>query len=100
MGSKVLSVVVRIDNSRDGDTPRLNGSIGVGVGASVGLHPRRGCAGNVMERPPTARPRTALNECVKVVVRCRPLSEKERLEGYEEVSPAPFPMLLFFILLR
>lgn len=33
----------------------------------------------------TARPRTALNECVKVVVRCRPLSEKEKNEGYEEV---------------
>lgn len=34
----------------------------------------------------SARPRTALNECVKVVVRCRPLSEKERNESYEEVS--------------
>ncbi|CAH0664242.1 unnamed protein product [Spodoptera exigua] len=33
----------------------------------------------------SARPRTALNECVKVVVRCRPLSEKEKNEGYEEV---------------
>ncbi|KAJ0172839.1 hypothetical protein K1T71_011978 [Dendrolimus kikuchii] len=33
----------------------------------------------------TARPRTALNECVKVVVRCRPLSDKEKNEGYEEV---------------
>lgn len=36
----------------------------------------------------SARPRTALNECVKVVVRCRPLSEKERNESYEEVSSA------------
>ncbi|CAH1634957.1 unnamed protein product [Spodoptera littoralis] len=34
----------------------------------------------------SARPRTALNECVKVVVRCRPLSEKEKNEGYEEVK--------------
>lgn len=34
----------------------------------------------------SARPRTALNECVKVVVRCRPLSEKEKNESYEEVS--------------
>ncbi|KAL0829504.1 hypothetical protein ABMA28_003025 [Loxostege sticticalis] len=34
----------------------------------------------------SARPRTALNECVKVVVRCRPLSEKEKNEGYDEVS--------------
>lgn len=34
----------------------------------------------------SARPRTALNECVKVVVRCRPLAEKEKNEGYEEVS--------------
>lgn len=33
----------------------------------------------------SARPRTALNECVKVVVRCRPLAEKEKTEGYEEV---------------
>ncbi|XP_045453727.1 kinesin-II 95 kDa subunit-like [Melitaea cinxia] len=33
----------------------------------------------------SARPRTALNECVKVVVRCRPLSEKEKNEGYDEV---------------
>ncbi|XP_050355495.1 kinesin-like protein Klp68D isoform X2 [Nymphalis io] len=33
----------------------------------------------------SARPRTALNECVKVVVRCRPLSEKEKNEGHEEV---------------
>ncbi|XP_026740507.1 kinesin-like protein Klp68D isoform X3 [Trichoplusia ni] len=33
----------------------------------------------------SARPRTALNECVKVVVRCRPLSEREKNEGYEEV---------------
>ncbi|XP_049878663.1 kinesin-like protein Klp68D isoform X2 [Pectinophora gossypiella] len=33
----------------------------------------------------SARPRTALNECVKVVVRCRPLSEKERNEGFDEV---------------
>ncbi|XP_013144872.1 PREDICTED: kinesin-like protein Klp68D isoform X2 [Papilio polytes] len=33
----------------------------------------------------SARPRTALNECVKVVVRCRPLSQKEKNEGYEEV---------------
>ncbi|XP_041968866.1 kinesin-like protein Klp68D isoform X2 [Aricia agestis] len=33
----------------------------------------------------SARPRTALNECVKVVVRCRPLSEKEKKEGYDEV---------------
>ncbi|GBP91565.1 hypothetical protein EVAR_67164_1 [Eumeta japonica] len=32
----------------------------------------------------SSRPRTALNECVKVVVRCRPLSEKEKLEGYDE----------------
>ncbi|XP_048481411.1 kinesin-like protein Klp68D isoform X2 [Plutella xylostella] len=32
----------------------------------------------------SARPRTALNECVKVVVRCRPLSENETLEGYDE----------------
>ncbi|KPJ01353.1 Kinesin-like protein Klp68D [Papilio xuthus] len=34
----------------------------------------------------SARPRTALNECVKVVVRCRPLSQKEKNEGYEEVQ--------------
>ncbi|XP_059050218.1 kinesin-like protein Klp68D [Achroia grisella] len=34
----------------------------------------------------SARPRTALNECVKVVVRCRPLSEREKKEGYDEVS--------------
>lgn len=34
----------------------------------------------------SARPRTALNECVKVVVRCRPLAEKEKTEGYEEVK--------------
>ncbi|XP_068623209.1 kinesin-like protein Klp68D isoform X2 [Battus philenor] len=33
----------------------------------------------------SARPRTALNECVKVVVRCRPLSQKEKNEGYDEV---------------
>lgn len=33
----------------------------------------------------SARPRTALNECVKVVVRCRPLSEKEKIEAYDEV---------------
>ncbi|XP_053616636.1 kinesin-like protein Klp68D isoform X2 [Plodia interpunctella] len=33
----------------------------------------------------SARPRTALNECVKVVVRCRPLSEREKKEGYDEV---------------
>ncbi|CAG9571457.1 unnamed protein product [Danaus chrysippus] len=33
----------------------------------------------------SARPRTALNECVKVVVRCRPLSDKERNEGHDEV---------------
>ncbi|CAF4909791.1 unnamed protein product [Pieris macdunnoughi] len=32
----------------------------------------------------SARPRTALNECVKVVVRCRPLSEREKNESYEE----------------
>ncbi|CAH0591496.1 unnamed protein product [Chrysodeixis includens] len=36
----------------------------------------------------SARPRTALNECVKVVVRCRPLSEREKNEGYEEVKKA------------
>ncbi|CAG4960492.1 unnamed protein product [Colias eurytheme] len=34
----------------------------------------------------SARPRTALNECVKVVVRCRPLSEKEKNDNYEEVK--------------
>lgn len=34
----------------------------------------------------SARPRTALNECVKVVVRCRPLSARERSEGHDEVS--------------
>ncbi|XP_052752741.1 kinesin-like protein Klp68D isoform X1 [Galleria mellonella] len=34
----------------------------------------------------SARPRTALNECVKVVVRCRPLSEREKKESYDEVS--------------
>ncbi|KAJ8729084.1 hypothetical protein PYW07_006780 [Mythimna separata] len=34
----------------------------------------------------SARPRTALNECVKVVVRCRPLSEREKNEGFEEVK--------------
>lgn len=34
----------------------------------------------------SARPRTALNECVKVVVRCRPLAEKEKNEGFEEVK--------------
>ncbi|XP_028036943.1 kinesin-like protein Klp68D [Bombyx mandarina] len=34
----------------------------------------------------SARPRTALNECVKVVVRCRPLSEREKKEGYDEVK--------------
>ncbi|XP_072945676.1 kinesin-like protein Klp68D isoform X2 [Epargyreus clarus] len=34
----------------------------------------------------SARPRTALNECVKVVVRCRPLSDREKNEGYEEVK--------------
>ncbi|CAH0719347.1 unnamed protein product, partial [Brenthis ino] len=33
----------------------------------------------------SARPRTALNECVKVVVRCRPLSEREKNEGHDEV---------------
>ncbi|XP_052752742.1 kinesin-like protein Klp68D isoform X2 [Galleria mellonella] len=33
----------------------------------------------------SARPRTALNECVKVVVRCRPLSEREKKESYDEV---------------
>lgn len=33
----------------------------------------------------SARPRTALNECVKVIVRCRPLSGKEKNEGYDEV---------------
>ncbi|XP_034836634.1 kinesin-like protein Klp68D isoform X2 [Maniola hyperantus] len=33
----------------------------------------------------SARPRTALNECVKVVVRCRPLSDKEKNEGFDEV---------------
>ncbi|XP_050672881.1 kinesin-like protein Klp68D isoform X2 [Leptidea sinapis] len=33
----------------------------------------------------SARPRTALNECVRVVVRCRPLSEREKKECYEEV---------------
>ncbi|XP_075982053.1 kinesin-like protein 68D isoform X2 [Anticarsia gemmatalis] len=33
----------------------------------------------------SARPRTALNECVKVVVRCRPLAEREKNEGFEEV---------------
>uniref|UniRef100_A0A2A4K1Y7 Kinesin-like protein n=1 Tax=Heliothis virescens TaxID=7102 RepID=A0A2A4K1Y7_HELVI len=33
----------------------------------------------------SARPRTALNECVKVVVRCRPLSDREKNEGFEEV---------------
>ncbi|CAB3225594.1 unnamed protein product [Arctia plantaginis] len=33
----------------------------------------------------SARPRTALNECVKVVVRCRPLAEKEKNEGFDEV---------------
>ncbi|CAK1542784.1 unnamed protein product [Leptosia nina] len=33
----------------------------------------------------SARPRTALNECVKVVVRCRPLSDREKNESYEEV---------------
>lgn len=33
----------------------------------------------------SARPRTALNECVKVVVRCRPLSAREISEGNEEV---------------
>ncbi|XP_032522833.1 kinesin-like protein Klp68D isoform X2 [Danaus plexippus] len=33
----------------------------------------------------SARPRTALNECVKVVVRCRPLSDKEKNEGHDEV---------------
>ncbi|KAJ2945067.1 hypothetical protein O0L34_g9125 [Tuta absoluta] len=32
----------------------------------------------------SGRPRTALNECVKVVVRCRPLSEKERTQGHDE----------------
>ncbi|KAI8441203.1 hypothetical protein MSG28_009429 [Choristoneura fumiferana] len=32
----------------------------------------------------SARPRTALNECVKVVVRCRPLSARERSEGHDE----------------
>nr|XP_021188785.2 kinesin-like protein Klp68D isoform X1 [Helicoverpa armigera] len=36
----------------------------------------------------SARPRTALNECVKVVVRCRPLSEREKNEGFEEVKKA------------
>ncbi|XP_034836633.1 kinesin-like protein Klp68D isoform X1 [Maniola hyperantus] len=34
----------------------------------------------------SARPRTALNECVKVVVRCRPLSDKEKNEGFDEVK--------------
>ncbi|CAH2230660.1 jg4212 [Pararge aegeria aegeria] len=34
----------------------------------------------------SARPRTALNECVKVVVRCRPLSDKEKHEGFDEVK--------------
>lgn len=38
----------------------------------------------------SARPRTALNECVKVVVRCRPLSEKEKNEGYDEVRHGCF----------
>lgn len=38
----------------------------------------------------SARPRTALNECVKVVVRCRPLSEKEKNEGHEEVRHGCF----------
>ncbi|CAG9782344.1 unnamed protein product [Diatraea saccharalis] len=33
----------------------------------------------------SARPRTALNECVKVIVRCRPLSDREQKEGYDEV---------------
>ncbi|RVE45672.1 hypothetical protein evm_009687 [Chilo suppressalis] len=37
----------------------------------------------------SARPRTALNECVKVVVRCRPLSDKEKKEGYDEVKKRP-----------
>ncbi|XP_052744829.1 kinesin-like protein Klp68D [Bicyclus anynana] len=32
----------------------------------------------------SARPRTALNECVKVVVRCRPLSSREKNEGFDE----------------
>ncbi|XP_032522832.1 kinesin-like protein Klp68D isoform X1 [Danaus plexippus] len=36
----------------------------------------------------SARPRTALNECVKVVVRCRPLSDKEKNEGHDEVRKA------------
>ncbi|XP_063622553.1 kinesin-like protein Klp68D isoform X2 [Cydia splendana] len=38
-----------------------------------------------MEKSASARPRTALNECVKVVVRCRPLSNREKNEGHDEV---------------
>ncbi|KNC22948.1 hypothetical protein FF38_13754 [Lucilia cuprina] len=36
------------------------------------------------QRPATANSQT-LNECVQVVVRCRPMSNKERSEGYDEV---------------
>ncbi|XP_063366296.1 kinesin-like protein Klp68D [Cydia amplana] len=39
-----------------------------------------------MEKSASARPRTALNECVKVVVRCRPLSNREKNEGHDEVK--------------
>lgn len=42
----------------------------------------------------SARPRTALNECVKVVVRCRPLSDREKNEGFDEVSRGRLTLLL------
>lgn len=42
--------------------------------------------GGDLKMEKSARPRTALNECVKVVVRCRPLSAREISEGNEEVS--------------
>lgn len=49
----------------------------------------------------SARPRTALNECVKVIVRCRPLSEREKKECYDEVSFYPVrPVILMRCLCR
>lgn len=46
-----------------------------------------------MEKP--LRPRTALNECVKVVVRCRPISQKELAEGHTSVSARRIHLNLF-----
>lgn len=70
--------------TRTGDVDKgtSNGSISVTLSWGEKYEKKRVV---IMEK--SARPRTALNECVKVVVRCRPLSEKEKNEGYEEVSP-------------